>query len=70
MSTTVSNSRTVPKLASGDRLTRDEFERRYTAEPALKGNAVKDFQSMYFPCIRSGSRETSDNVVILVQICV
>ena len=36
MSQTQPSSETVPALEPGDRLTRDEFERRYEAMPALK----------------------------------
>ncbi len=48
MSTTVSNSRTVRKLASGDRLTRDEFERRDTAMTHVKKAELIDGE-VYMP---------------------
>ncbi len=48
MSSTLANSRTIPKLASGDRLTRDEFERRYTAMTHVKKAELIDGE-VYMP---------------------
>jgi len=48
MSSTLANSRIIPKLASGDRLTRDEFERRYTAMTHVKKAELIDGE-VYMP---------------------
>ena len=48
MSSTLANTRTIPKLASGDRLTRDEFERRYTAMTHVKKAELIDGE-VYMP---------------------
>ena len=38
---TTTSSKTIPLLENGDRLTRHEFERRYTAMPAQKKGSNK-----------------------------
>ncbi len=48
MSSTLANARAIPKLASGDRLSRDEFERRYAAMPHVKKAELIDGE-VYMP---------------------